>query len=64
MNELKDEALARITDIKGAEISENENLAREHCALLLTTLIMKKNQAKIHVSGEEFLIETAKIFFN
>lgn len=47
--ELKNEGLAKITDIKTVEINENQNLAREHCVEILTTLIMKKNQARIDV---------------
>lgn len=62
LNGLKEEGLAKITDMANAKISEDQNLAREHCVEILTTLIMQKNKARIEVSAEQFLSEAAKIF--
>jgi hypothetical protein len=52
VNKLKDEALAKITDMKNAKISQNQNLAREHCVDILIILIMEKNQSRIEVFPE------------
>lgn len=52
VNKLKDEGLAKITDMKNVKISHNQNLAREHCVEILIILIMEKNQSRIEVFPE------------